>query len=70
LLRHGAVGGDPSAAYAGIARISPADVAGRVVDAIRRDRFWIHTHPACMGVIEHRPRGILGTDELAAPPFL
>jgi hypothetical protein len=41
-----------------------------VVDAIRRDRFWIITHPAYLESIERRCRGIVETDELVAGGLL
>ena len=34
--------------------LSPADVAGRVVDAIRADRFWIITHEISMRRLKQR----------------
>ena len=70
MLRDGAVEADPAADYARIARIPPTGVAQQVVEAIREDRFWIHTHPGYFEVLERRHRGIVETDELVAPPFL
>jgi len=34
--------------------IEPADVAARVVDAVRTDRFWVFTHPFTVGFAERR----------------
>ena len=56
--------------YAGVVRIPTADVADMVVAAIRRDRFWIMTHPAYHEPIEQRCRGIVETDELVAGGLL
>lgn len=53
--------------YEGVDRMPPADVASLVVDAIRRDRFWIVTHPSYHEAIERRARGIVETDELVEP---
>lgn len=39
--------------------IPPADVAARVVDAIRTERFWIFPHPELLFAIEERAKGIL-----------
>ena len=38
------------------AGISPADVAGRVVDAIKADQFWILTHPDYGEIVSERYR--------------
>jgi len=56
--------------YAGVVRIPTSDVADMVVDAIRRDRFWIITHAAYHESIERRCRGIVETDELVAGGLL
>lgn len=56
--------------YAGVVRIPTSDVADMVVDAIRRDRFWIITHTAYHESIERRCRGIVETDELVAGGLL
>lgn len=40
------------------------------MEAIREDRFWIHTYPRYLEVLERRHRGIVETDELVAPPIL
>ena len=55
--------------YEGVARIPASDAARPVVDAIRRDRFWVLTHPAYRDAIERRARGIVETDELVAGDF-
>lgn len=56
--------------YDDVVRIPAADVAAQVVDAIRRGRFWILTHPAYRETIESRTRGIVETDEVVVPGFL
>jgi NAD(P)-dependent dehydrogenase (short-subunit alcohol dehydrogenase family) len=60
----------PGDDYAGVVRIPTSDVADMVVDAIRRNRFWIITHPAYHESIEQRCRGIVETDELVAGGLL
>lgn len=40
------------------------DVAERVLESIRADRFWILTHPQYAEVIERRCRGIVQSDEV------
>jgi NAD(P)-dependent dehydrogenase (short-subunit alcohol dehydrogenase family) len=49
---------------------TPTDVAGKVVDAIRNDRFWILTHPAYNDAIEHRTREAITTGALHEPAFV
>jgi NAD(P)-dependent dehydrogenase (short-subunit alcohol dehydrogenase family) len=61
---------DVAGEYDGVVRIPASDVAAQVVDAIRRDRFWIVTHPAYREAIERRARGIVETDEVVLPGFL
>jgi NAD(P)-dependent dehydrogenase (short-subunit alcohol dehydrogenase family) len=39
--------------------LQPSEVAGRVFDAIREERFYILTHPDMTPVIEHRMQDIL-----------
>ena len=51
-------------------RIPAADVAAKVVDAIRHDRFWILTHPGYAETIRARCRGIVETDDLVIPELL
>jgi NAD(P)-dependent dehydrogenase (short-subunit alcohol dehydrogenase family) len=51
----------------GTVRTSPSGVAVQVVDAIRRDRFWILTHPQLRAAIERRHRGLIETDEVVMP---
>jgi len=51
-------------------RIPAADVAAQVVDAIRRDRFWILTHPGYAETIRARCDGIVETDALVVPELL
>jgi len=49
---------------------TPADVAGKVIDAIRSDRFWILTHPAYNEAIERRTRQAVTTGELTESAFV
>jgi hypothetical protein len=49
---------------------TPADVAGKVVDAIRADRFWILTHPAYNEAIERRTHEAITTGDLPEPAFV
>ncbi len=46
------------------------EVAGLVVDAIRRRRFWIVTHPEYVEWIERRTAGILDGFGVVRPPVL
>jgi NAD(P)-dependent dehydrogenase (short-subunit alcohol dehydrogenase family) len=62
--------GDVPGEYDDVVRISASDVAAQVVDAIRRDRFWVVTHPAYHEAIERRARGIVETDEVVVPGLL
>lgn len=55
--------------YDGVARISASEAATLVIDAIRRNRFWVLTHPAYRDAIERRARGIVETDEVVAGDF-
>jgi NAD(P)-dependent dehydrogenase (short-subunit alcohol dehydrogenase family) len=50
------------------ATMTAADVAGLVLDAIKRRRFWVLTHPAYQDLIVERARAV-GTDAgpVAAP---
>jgi NAD(P)-dependent dehydrogenase (short-subunit alcohol dehydrogenase family) len=66
-LHPGGPQADVPGEYEGIPRMPPADVASLVADAIRRDRFWILTHPAYGEAIERRSRGIVETDEVVEP---
>jgi NAD(P)-dependent dehydrogenase (short-subunit alcohol dehydrogenase family) len=49
---------------------TPAEVAGKVVDAIRSDRFWILTHPAYNEAIERRIGEALTTGTLVETQFV
>jgi short-subunit dehydrogenase len=49
---------------------TPADVAGKVVDAIRRDRFWILSHPAYNEAIERRVHEAVTTGDLVETQFV
>lgn len=59
--------GDPAPPNTGRA---PAVVAARTVDAIRRNRFWILTHPAYRETLDRRHHGIVESDEVVVPPLL
>jgi NAD(P)-dependent dehydrogenase (short-subunit alcohol dehydrogenase family) len=50
------------------AGLDPADVAGRVLDAIKEDRFWILTHPGYRQLLQQRADWMLGTAEPPASP--
>jgi NAD(P)-dependent dehydrogenase (short-subunit alcohol dehydrogenase family) len=49
---------------------SPDEVAAKVVDAIRSDRFWILTHPAYNEAIERRTRDAVTTGDLVETQFV
>lgn len=68
-LRPEAEGRDPSS-VAHLPRMPAAEVAGKVVDAIREDRFWILTHPEYDELIRQRTAGMLETDTLIAASIL
>jgi NAD(P)-dependent dehydrogenase (short-subunit alcohol dehydrogenase family) len=68
-LKPGADEPDAPGEYAGVTRISPAQVAAETVEAIRSDRFWILTHPTFGEAIERRARGIVDTDEVVVPVY-
>jgi NAD(P)-dependent dehydrogenase (short-subunit alcohol dehydrogenase family) len=70
LLRPGGEQGREVPLVTQFERIPASEVAAMVVDAIRRDRFWILTHPAFNPLIQRRAEGIVATDELVAPPAL
>jgi hypothetical protein len=40
-------------------RLSAADIAARVFDAIRDERFYVLTHPRILPAVEARMRDIL-----------
>src|SRR6516162_11302298 len=49
--------------------MDPAEVARRVLAAVRDDELYVFTHPEMRGVVEERFRGILAAfDRAAAPP--
>jgi len=54
------------AAMMGTVAMDPADVAGRVVYAIRADQFWILTHQATVGRVHKRNSEL---EELRNPKF-
>jgi NAD(P)-dependent dehydrogenase (short-subunit alcohol dehydrogenase family) len=49
---------------------TPEDVAGKVVDAIRSDRFWILTHPAYNEAIARRFHAAVTNGSLVESEFL
>ena len=53
-----------------IDRMPAERVAEMTVDAIRRNRFWLVTHPEYLDMIRERARGIVETDATFAPPPL
>ena len=68
-LHPGGPQADVPGEYDDVVRIPPAEVAAQVVDAIRRDRFWVVTHSTFHEAIERRSRGIVETDEVVVPGF-
>src|SRR5262249_14163171 len=52
------------------AGIPPAQVAAKVVDAIRQERFWIFPHPEFLALVQLRMESILAerNPELVLPP--
>jgi NAD(P)-dependent dehydrogenase (short-subunit alcohol dehydrogenase family) len=49
--------------------MDPAEVAGRVLAAVRNDDLYIFTHPETRAAVEERFRAILAAfDRAAAPP--
>jgi NAD(P)-dependent dehydrogenase (short-subunit alcohol dehydrogenase family) len=69
-LRPGGEEAGPIGMMTHVERTPASDVAAMVVDAIRADRFWIHTHPEYKGLIERRFRGIVETDEVVEASLL
>jgi NAD(P)-dependent dehydrogenase (short-subunit alcohol dehydrogenase family) len=53
-----------------IDRMPAERVAEMTVDAIRRNRFWLVTHPEYLDMIRERARGIVETDATFSPPSL
>lgn len=47
--------------------MSPEELAGHVLDAIREDRFWIRTHPAMEKHVAARAQAVL---DCAPPPMM
>jgi NAD(P)-dependent dehydrogenase (short-subunit alcohol dehydrogenase family) len=68
-LRPETEGAAPSS-VAHVPRMPASEVAAMVVDAIRRDRFWILTHPEYNDLIRRRTAGIVETDALVAASVL
>jgi short-subunit dehydrogenase len=62
--------GPPISLVTDVERTPASEVAARVVDAIRADRFWILTHPEYNDMIERRFRGIVDTDEVVEASLL
>jgi NAD(P)-dependent dehydrogenase (short-subunit alcohol dehydrogenase family) len=51
------------------AGIPPADVAARVLDAIRNERFWVFPHPETLDSVRTRMEGVLAqSNPEFAPP--
>ena len=61
-LRPGAEAGRPLALVTELPRMPADDVAEQVVDAVRRDRFWVLTHPEYLALVDRRARGIAAGD--------
>jgi hypothetical protein len=50
-------------------KVSAAEVAQKVFDAIEADQFYVYSHPNALGNVRHRMEGIVaGTNP--ADPFL
>lgn len=62
LLRPEAGAERPLALVTHIPRMPAEQVAGLVVDAVLRERFWILTHPEYLGEVDRRARGIAAGD--------
>ena len=45
-----------------VPRMPASDVAGQVVDAVRRGRFWVLTHPEYGSLVSERAEGIAAGD--------
>jgi NADP-dependent 3-hydroxy acid dehydrogenase YdfG len=45
-----------------VPRMQASDVAGQVVDAVRRGRFWVLTHPEYASLVTERAEGIAAGD--------
>ena len=51
------------------AGLPPSDVAGKVVDAIRDERFWVFPHPETLDSVRTRMDSVLSeTNPVFAPP--
>jgi NAD(P)-dependent dehydrogenase (short-subunit alcohol dehydrogenase family) len=48
--------------------LDPADVAAQVVQAIRRDQFWIYPNPQDVARVQHRADYIQAGEAPSAPP--
>jgi NAD(P)-dependent dehydrogenase (short-subunit alcohol dehydrogenase family) len=64
VLRPGGEEGRPIPLVAELDRMPAETVAGMVVDAVRRDRFWVLTHPEYGALVEHRARGVVAGDRV------
>ena len=62
LLRPDVDAARPLALVTHIPRMPAEEVAGTVVDAVLRDRFWILTHPEYLEEVERRAEGIAAGD--------
>jgi NAD(P)-dependent dehydrogenase (short-subunit alcohol dehydrogenase family) len=62
LLRPEVETGRPLALVTHIPRMPAEEVAGMVIDAVLRERFWILTHPEYLSEVDRRARGIAAGD--------
>ena len=62
VLRPEAEVGRPLALVTELPRMPAEDVAGQVIDAVLRDRFWVVTHPEYLAEVDRRARGIATGD--------
>jgi NAD(P)-dependent dehydrogenase (short-subunit alcohol dehydrogenase family) len=69
-LLRGAPGSGPGQASRETPRIPAQRVADLTIDAIRNDRFWVHTHPGYLDVLEERQRRMATGAPPPLPPLL
>jgi hypothetical protein len=62
VLRPEAEAGRPLALVTEIPRMPAEEVAGQVIDAVLRDRFWVVTHREYLAEVDRRARGIATGD--------
>ena len=64
-------GADPEPTeYDGVARVSPESVANQVIDAVRKGRFWVLTHPEYNETVTRRTEAIVGGGGVVVPRIL